>query len=211
MSSNDRKADLPAEAGRIKAAKAPAEKAPPDAAQAKSPAAKPAAESAEQLASRLKEENAALKDQLLRQAAEFSNFRKRLSKDKEEGIRYANAMLLADVIPIIDDFERAIQSAGESKDFASFHSGVSLIERQLVSILERNWGLRRFAAKTGADGEVFDPEKHEAIAVEETADQDKPVVLQNYQNGYYLHDRVLRPARVKVAKPVPSKKDGKKE
>jgi len=209
MSSNDRKADLPAEAGRIKAVKAPAEKAPPDAAQAKSPAAKPAAESAEQLASRLKEENAALKDQLLRQAAEFSNFRKRLSKDKEEGIRYANAMLLADVIPIIDGFERAIQSAGESKDFASFHSGVSLIERQLVSILERNWGLRRFAAKTGADGEVFDPEKHEAIAVEETTDQDKPVVLQNYQNGYYLHDRVLRPAKVKVAKPV--LKDGKKE
>jgi molecular chaperone GrpE len=120
-------------------------------------------------------------------------------------------MLLADVIPIIDDFERAIQSAGESKDFASFHSGVSLIERQLVSILERNWGLRRFAAKAGADGEVFDPEKHEAIAVEETADQDKPVVLQNYLNGYYLHDRVLRPAKVKVAKPILSEKDGEKE
>jgi molecular chaperone GrpE len=211
MSPNDRKADPSAEAANLKAAKAPAEKASPDAAKAKSPVGKPAAETVEQLASRLTEENAALKDQLLRQAAEFSNFRKRLSKDKEEGIRYANAMLLADVIPIIDDFERAIQSGGESKDFASFHSGVSLIERQLVSILERNWGLRRFAAKTGADGEVFDPEKHEAIAVEETADQDKPVVLQNYQNGYYLHDRVLRPAKVKVAKPIPSVKDGKKE
>jgi len=211
MSSNDRKADPSAEAARLKAARAPADKASPETSQVKSPAAKPAAETAEQLAKRLAEENAALKDQLLRQAAEFSNFRKRISKDKEEGIRYANAMLLADVIPIIDDFERAIQSAGESKDFASFYSGVSMIERQLVSILERNWGLRRFAAKTGADGEVFDPEKHEAIAVEETADQDKPIVLQNYLNGYYLHDRVLRPAKVKVAKPILSEKDVKKE
>jgi molecular chaperone GrpE len=210
MSSIDRKSDPPA-GGQIKATKAPAEKAGPEAAQAKAPVGKPAAETAEQLAKRLAEENAALKDQLLRQAAESSNFRKRLSKDKEEGIRYANTMLLADLIPIIDDLERAIQSAGESKDFASFHSGVSLIERQLVSVLERNWGLRRFAAKTGAEGEVFDPEKHEAIAVEETADQDKPVVLQNYLNGYYLHDRVLRPAKVKVAKPILSEKKGKKE
>jgi molecular chaperone GrpE len=210
MPLNDRKADPPAEAAQLKTAKAAAEKPLPEAAQAQPPEGK-TAETAEQLAKRLAEENAALKDQALRQAAEFANFRKRLYRDKEDGIRYANAMLLADVIPVIDDFERAIQSAGESKDFASFHSGVSLIERQLVSILERNWGLKRFAARTGPDGEIFDPEKHEAIAVEEISGQDKPVVLENYQNGYYLHDRVLRPAKVKVAKPIHTETDGKKE
>jgi molecular chaperone GrpE len=162
---------------------------------------------------KLEEENAALKDQLLRRAAEFENSRKRLARDKEEGIRYANAMLLGDVIPIIDDFERAIQSAQQSKDFVVFHSGVTLIERQLVSVLERNWGLKRFAAKTGPGGELFDPEKHQAIAVEQLPGLDQPVVLENYQNGYYLHDRVLRPAQVKVAMPIQSDndKDEKKE
>lgn len=146
----------------------------------------------------LEEENAVLKDQLLRKAAEFENFRKRMFREKEEGIRYANASLISDVIPIIDGFERAIQSAGESKDFATFHSGVTMIERQLVSVLERNWGLRCFSS----DGELFDPEKHEAIAVEERQDHDQPIVLENYAKGYYLHDRVLRPAKVKVARPV---------
>ena len=125
-------------------------------------------------------------------------------RDKEDAIRYANADLLSDVLPIIDDFERAIQSAGESKDFEAFHAGVSLIERQLVSVLERNWGLKRFSAA----GELFDPERHEALAAEETAEHEDAVVLEEYQKGYILHDRVLRPAKVKVAKPVASSGPG---
>jgi len=137
-------------------------------------------------------------DQLLRKAAEFENFRKRLSREKEESIKYANAALLVDVLPIIDDFERAIQSAAESKDFDAFHTGVSMIEKQMVSMLERSWGLKRFSAT----GEPFDPEKHEAIAVEETDKHDSEIVLEDYQKGYLLHDRVLRPAKVKVARPV---------
>jgi molecular chaperone GrpE len=137
-------------------------------------------------------------DQLLRKAAEFENSRKRLAREKEESIKYANAALLGDVVPIIDDFERAIQSAADSKDFDAFHTGVSMIEKQMVSMLERNWGLKRFSA----NGEPFDPEKHEAIAVEETDQHDSEVVLEDYQKGYLLHDRVLRPAKVKVARPV---------
>ena len=138
------------------------------------------------------------KDQLLRKAAEFENSRKRLSREKEESIKYANAALLSDIVPIIDDFERAIQSAADSKDFDAFHTGVSLIEKQMVSMLERNWGLKRFSA----NGEPFDPEKHEAIAVEETDEHDSEVVLEDYQKGYLLHDRILRPAKVKVARPI---------
>ncbi len=137
-------------------------------------------------------------DQLLRKAAEFENSRKRLAREKEESIKYANAALLSDVVPIIDDFERAIQSAADSKDFDAFHTGVSMIEKQMVSMLERNWGLKRFSA----NGEPFDPEKHEAIAVEETDQHDSEVVLEDYQKGYLLHDRVLRPAKVKVARPI---------
>jgi len=164
----------------------------------------------ERLAS-LAAENADLADQLLRKAAEFENFRKRMFREREEGVRYANAALLADIIPIIDDFERALQSAADSRDFAFFHSGVEMIERQLASVLERNWGLKRFSARSGPEGELFDPEKHEAIAVEETPAAGEPVVLENYQKGYYLHDRVLRPAKVKVSRPAQNATNGNKE
>ena len=153
----------------------------------------------------LEEEVGSLNDQLLRGAAEFENFRKRMIREKEESIKYANAALLSDVLPIIDDFERAIQSAADSKDFDAFHTGVSMIEKQMVSMLERNWGLKRFSAH----GEPFDPEKHEAIAVEETEEHDTEIVVEDYQKGYLLHDRVLRPAKVKVARPVaPEQADG---
>jgi molecular chaperone GrpE len=146
----------------------------------------------------LEQEAEESKDQLLRKAADFENFRKRLAREKEESIKYANAALLSDVVPIIDDFERAIQSAADSKDFDAFHTGVSMIEQRMVGMLERNWGLKRFSA----NGEPFDPEKHEAIAVEETDQHDTEIVLEDYQKGYLLHDRVLRPAKVKVARPV---------
>jgi len=169
------------------------------------------AETAEQRLERLAAENAALQDQLLRKAAEFENFRKRMFREREEGVRYANALLLGDLIPIIDDFERALQSATDSRDFASFHSGVEMIERQLVSVLERNWGLKRFSPQSGPQGERFDPEKHEAIAVEDTTAAGEPVVLENYQKGYYLHDRILRPAKVKVSRPAQNATNGKKE
>jgi molecular chaperone GrpE len=138
------------------------------------------------------------KDQLLRKAADFENFRKRLAREKEDSIKYANAALLSDVVPIIDDFERAIQSAADSKDFDAFHTGVSMIEQRMVGMLERNWGLKRFSA----NGEPIDPEKHEAIAVEETDQHDTEIVLEDYQKGYLLHDRHMRPAKVKVARPV---------
>ena len=157
----------------------------------------------QQLEQSVKESN----DQLLRKAAEFENSRKRLSREKEESIKYANAALLGDIVPIIDDFERAIQSAADSKDFDAFHTGVSMIEKQMVSMLERNWGLTRFSA----NGEPFDPEKHEAIAVEETDKHESEVVLEDYQKGYLLHDRVLRPAKVKVARPVTPVEAGDEE
>ncbi len=146
-----------------------------------------------------------IKDQMLRKQAELENFRKRLLKDKEEAVKYANVNLLTDLITIIDDFERAIQSATVSRDFDSFHSGIELIEKRFTGMLEKKWGLTRIVSV----GKEFDPQKHEAIGMEESPDYETETVIEDYQKGYTLQDRVVRPAKVKVA--VPSKKGAEEE
>jgi molecular chaperone GrpE len=152
----------------------------------------------------LEHENSELKDQYLRKQADFENFRKRMAREKADAIAYANKQLLLDIVQIIDDFERAIKSAEESRDFDSFHEGVALIEKQFTSMLERKWGLRRF----DSEGEEFDPQKHEAVMTDEAGDHEKPVVLEDYQKGYFLNDKVLRSAKVKVAVPGEKTDDG---
>ena len=144
------------------------------------------------------QENKYLKEQLLRKQAEFENFRKRLNREKDDSIRYANQMLLLDIVTVLDDFERAIKSADDSQDFNAFHSGIVLIEKQCISMLENKWGLSRFESK----GQLFDPDRHQAIAAEESGEYEKPTVLEDYQKGYLYHERVLRPAKVKVAQPI---------
>ncbi|NBB90466.1 MAG: nucleotide exchange factor GrpE [Spirochaetes bacterium] len=172
---------------------------------AASPAGASADEEVGQLRARVQElehENSDLKDQYLRKQADFENFRKRMTREKADAIAYANKQLLLDILQIIDDFERAIKSAEESRDFDSFHEGVALIEKQFTSMLERKWGLKRF----DSEGEEFDPQKHEAVMTGEDGEHDKPVVLEDYQKGYFLNDKVLRSAKVKVS--VPSEKSG---
>ena len=142
-------------------------------------------------------ELASLKDELLRRQADFENFRKRMNRDKEEAIKFANSALLMDLTAIIDDFERAIQSAQESEDVAALRNGLELIEKQLTGMLERRWGLSRFESV----GEAFDPERHEALAREQSADHAVATVIEDYQKGFVLHGRVVRPARVRVATP----------
>lgn len=155
----------------------------------------------EELESRLaalEKENAELKDQGLRRQAEFENSRKRMNKSKQDAIQFGNRQLLEDLMPVLDDFERAIKSGEDSQDFGAFHDGVVLIEKQFAGLLERKWGLKRFESLDQA----FDPEKHEAVTTEERSDHDTSMVLEDYQKGYYLHDRVLRAAKVKVSMPV---------
>ena len=153
--------------------------------------------------SALESEIRELKDQMLRKQAESDNFRKRMLRDKEDSIKYANSNLLMDLITIIDDFERAIKASQESVDPESFRSGIELIEKQFVSMLDRNWGLKRMVSV----GEVFDPRLHEAIGMEESPDYETQTVVEDYQSGYILQDRVLRPAKVKVAMPVAVKEE----
>lgn len=141
---------------------------------------------------------ARLQDDLLRKQADFENARKRLIRDKEEAIKFANSALLIDLTGILDDFERAISAAASGRDFATLHSGIELIEKQLLATLERKWGLARFDSA----GQPFDPERHEALATEPSAEYREATVLEDYQKGYTLHGRVVRAARVRVATPV---------
>ena len=151
----------------------------------------------------LEAEVSELKDRYLRKQADFENFRKRMSREKQTAVEFSNKQLLLDIVTIIDDFERAVKSAEESKDFDAFHNGVLLIEKQFTSMLERKWGLTRFDSV----GEEFDPQKHEAVATEESPDHGTAVVVEDYQKGYYLHDKVLRSAKVKVSMPAVGQTD----
>jgi molecular chaperone GrpE len=145
----------------------------------------------------LEAELAERNDQFLRKAAEFENFRKRMNREKQEAIDFANQSLLLDLIPVIDDFERAIQSAAVSKDFNSLYEGIGMIERRLITMLENRWALKRFDCA----GEVFDPNRHEAIMMEKSAEVSEPVVQEDFIKGYTLKDRVIRSAKVKVIMP----------
>jgi molecular chaperone GrpE len=152
----------------------------------------------EETIARLEEETSELKNQYLRKQADFENARRRMMRDKEDAVSFANQQLLLDLTSIIDDFERAIKSAEESRDYDAFHNGVVIIEKQLTSMLERKWGLSRF----DSEGEPFDPQKHEAVMTEPREDHDESIVIEDFQRGYMLHDRVLRSAKVKVSMPT---------
>ncbi|MDR0303100.1 MAG: nucleotide exchange factor GrpE [Treponema sp.] len=145
----------------------------------------------------LEAQTAELRDQLLRKAAEFENFRKRMNQEKQSAIEYANQSLLLDIIPIIDDFERAIQAGEASSDMNAFLEGVKMIEKRLTGQLESKWGLKRF----NSAGEPFDPNMHEALMMEKSPDVTEAVVQEDFSKGYLLKDRVIRAAKVKVLMP----------
>jgi len=138
-----------------------------------------------------------LNDQYLRKAADFENFRKRMIREKQEITDFANQNLLLDLLPVIDDFERAMRSAENSKDFASFYEGIVMIEKRLTMELENKWGLKRF----NSEGERFDPNRHEALHMEKAAGITEAVVKDDFVKGYFLKDRVIRFAKVKVLVP----------
>ena len=156
----------------------------------------------EQKIAELETQMAELRDQLLRKAAEFENFRKRMNQEKQSSIEYANQSLLSDIIPIIDDFERAI-IAGEaglqsnSVEYAGLLEGVKMIEKRFTAQLEAKWGLKRFKS----EGELFDPNLHEALMMEKSQDVTEATVQEVFFKGYYLKDRVIRAAKVKVLMP----------
>lgn len=147
----------------------------------------------EQLA--LKEQEAqSYYDRLLRLQAEFENFRKRMIREKAEFTKYAQAEFLKDLLPVLDNLERALVSAEQLKDFEGFSKGVEMIFKQFCEII-RKAGLTDIEALN----QPFDPTIHEAVARVESSEVENNTVVEVLQKGYYLHDKVLRPAKVKVA------------
>ena len=152
---------------------------------------------------RLRAERSSLYDQLLRRQAEFENFRKRIEREKTDSNYRLRGEVLLELLPIMDSFDRALASRdGASRDRASndgdsVRTGLELIHRQLKDALTR-MGLQHIETL----GAMFDPNVHEAITVEPTAEFVENTILQEFERGYMLGDRLLRPAKVKVAGPV---------
>ena len=135
-----------------------------------------------------------LKDRLLRQMAEFDNYRKRTMKEKAEIILNGSAGVVTDILPVIDDLERAIANSTKSEDYNALKEGVELIYNKLMHILEQK-GLQKISPKN----EPFDTDFHEAIAMIPAPSEDlKGKVLDCAIDGYKLNDKVLRHAKVAV-------------
>jgi len=134
-------------------------------------------------------------DQWKRAAADLENYRKRVQKEREEWVKFGHAALIGRLLPTLDDFERALQSLPAALSQLTWTQGVGLIGHKLRLALEQH-GLKEIKAL----GKPFDPTRHEAILQEENDACPDGQVLAVLQRGYMLHDRVLRPAMVKVAK-----------
>ena len=139
-----------------------------------------------------REEEQEVDDRLLRLAADFDNYKKRAARERAEYVALANERLVKELIPILDDLDRALNAA-EQHEEAQLEEGVRLVYRSLASLLERQ-GVKEIAT----DGK-FDPHVHEALLAQPAEDKEQGDVVDVIQKGYTLGDRVVRPARVIVA------------
>ncbi len=140
-------------------------------------------------------------DLLLRTMSDFENFKKRAARERQDAVRYANESLLQKLIPVVDNFDMAINAAANAKEGAaqSLQTGVNMILSQLRNVLTEA-GLEEI----DATAKPFDPNLHEAVSQQATADAPEGQVVQQLRKGYKLRDRLLRPASVVVAKkPAP--------
>ncbi len=140
-------------------------------------------------------EAAKLKDLALRARADLDNFRKRSLREKEEAIRYANNGLLERLLPVIDNFELGLDAAKSAADTASILQGMSMVQKQLHDFLKNN-GLE----EVQAEGEAFDPNKHDAVSQEFSADIPEGHVIRQVRKGYKIKDRLVRASSVIVSK-----------
>jgi molecular chaperone GrpE len=155
-------------------------------------------EASRERAGKAEEETRLLREALLRKTADLENVRRRTEKEKSDHFRFALAEAFRDLLGVADNFERALAHAPEGIRDGDFGVGVGMIGRQLTEVLKR-YGL----TEVPAERLPFDPNVHEAVAREETADVPSGIVLAVFQKGYFLNDRLLRPAMVKVsASPV---------
>ena len=147
----------------------------------------------------LKEEAARAKDnwdKLLRLQAEFENVRKRLERERQDYIKFANEEIIAELLNVLDDLERTVDLAESSKeDISAFLKGIEMILAHLYEML-KNHGVKPIEA----EGKIFDPNFHEALMQVENKDLPEHTIVEELQKGYLLNDRIIRTAKVKVSK-----------
>ena len=142
----------------------------------------------------LKNSDAAAQEKVLRIQADFENSRRRLDRDKAEFVKYANDQIISQLIPFVDDFKRALDAADKTNDFNVLHKGVEMILKHMLELLKQ-----KGVTEIEAVGKTFDPAFHEAMLREETDEYPENTVIEEFEKGYLLNDRVLRTAKVKVA------------
>ncbi|MFH0924529.1 MAG: nucleotide exchange factor GrpE [bacterium] len=134
-------------------------------------------------------------DRLVRLQAEFENYKKRMVKEKEDFSRYAQEKLVCNLLPVVDNLERAKEAAQKSENYQALLNGLDLVLTQFVDVLKKE-GVECIKSC----GEKFDPNKHEAIMQVESKEHQENIVVQELQKGYVLNDRVIRASMVAVAK-----------
>ncbi|HKE11711.1 MAG TPA: nucleotide exchange factor GrpE [Myxococcota bacterium] len=167
----------------------------------------PAAESESNELEALRAELQEKQDRLLRLQADFENFRRRTLKEREEAYQYGHQNLVKDLLPTVDNLERAIGHARKSghEDLDGLLQGIDLVQRELMGVLAKHG-----VTEIGALGQAFDPSVHEALAQVEDPTVPANTVVQVFQKGYRLRDRMLRPAQVVVSR-TPSEKGVERE
>ncbi len=136
-------------------------------------------------------------DKYVRAVAELENYRKRAAREKADTIKYGNENLLRDILPMVDSMDRALDHASNSDDFAAFKEGLKLIHNQLLCVLEKH-GVTRVECSE----QDFDPNVHEAMMQVDSAEHENNKVVCEFEKGYLLNGRLLRPAKVSVCKRV---------
>jgi molecular chaperone GrpE len=139
---------------------------------------------------------------LQRTRADFENYQKRAQRDMAQERRYWHSALALDLLPILDNFARAVAAAKQAGETGPLVQGVAMIEAQVLDVLKRH-GITRIEAQ----GQPFDPALHQAVMQQPSADQPPNTVLQVLEHGFMIHDRVLRPARVVVSVAPPAKEN----
>ncbi len=144
-------------------------------------------------------------DKFLREKAEIENFKKRMQREKAEALRFANEPIISDLLPVVDNLERAVGHAQSGGTGQPLVEGVRLVLQALLDVLDEH-GMSRVEAQ----GKVFDPTRHEALAQVESSVHSPNTVVEEHQRGYSLYNRLLRPALVTIAK-APVGEEGEEE
>lgn len=134
-------------------------------------------------------------DKVLRMGADFENAKKGVEKRSQEMVKYANEQIVVEILPIIDDLDRALQSLDQGHDLEMVKKGLHLVQNTFHKVLAKH-GLEAMTSL----GQPFDPNLHEAVGEKETDEVDEGHVAEELQKGYKLHGRLARPSRVRVAK-----------